>query len=105
MYHSVGYACDPHSVRKLAIEAAGAIPRVLRTPEPVCHLTKFSDFSVEFVLRVWIRDPIEGVINVSGAVMLELWDTFKREGIEFPYPVRDLRSVKPLHIVVDNARD
>jgi small-conductance mechanosensitive channel len=29
--------------------------------------------------------------NVRGLVMLNLWDTFKREGVEIPYPVRDLR--------------
>jgi len=100
----VSYASDPHAVRLLAIAAVAAIPRVLKTPEPVCHLLKFSDFSLDFVLRVWIRDPVEGVINVSGAVMLELWDTFKREGIEIPYPVRDVRTIEPLHIVVDDAR-
>lgn len=99
------YACDPHIVRKLAVEAAAAVPRILKSPEPVCHLTKFADFSLDFILRFWIRDPVDGITNVRGTVMLELWDAFKREGIEIPYPVRDLRTVKPLHIVVDNAND
>jgi small-conductance mechanosensitive channel len=29
--------------------------------------------------------------NVKSEVMLSLWDTFKREGIKVPYPVRELR--------------
>jgi small-conductance mechanosensitive channel len=27
--------------------------------------------------------------------MLALWDAFKREGIEIPYPVRDVRISQP----------
>jgi small-conductance mechanosensitive channel len=99
----VSYASDPHVVRRLAVEAAQSVPRVLTTPGPVCHLVKFADSSLDFILRVWIRDPIEGVTNVRGGVMLALWDTFKRHGIEIPYPVRDLRVAQPLHIVVDSA--
>jgi small-conductance mechanosensitive channel len=99
----VSYGSDPHAVRKLATEAASGIPRILASPEPVCHLTKFADFSLDFMLRFWIRDPIDGITNVRGAVMLALWDAFKREGIEIPYPVRDLRVSTPLHVVVGNA--
>ena len=29
--------------------------------------------------------------NVKSDVMLSLWDTFKREGIRVPYPVREIR--------------
>ena len=101
----VSYGSDPHVVRKLAIEAVARIPRILKSPEPVCHLTKFADFSLDFILRFWIRDPIDGITNVRGAVMLELWDAFKREGVEIPYPVRDLRVSTPLHIVVGHASD
>jgi small-conductance mechanosensitive channel len=34
---------------------------------------------------------VDGVTNVRGQVLLALWDAFKREGIEIPYPVRDVR--------------
>jgi small-conductance mechanosensitive channel len=87
----VSYASDPHAVRALAVAAATGVPRVLATPEPVCHLTRFNDFSLDFLLRFWIDDPIEGLTNVRGAVMLALWDAFKRDGIEIPFPVRDIR--------------
>ena len=29
--------------------------------------------------------------NVKSDVMLSLWETFKREGIRVPYPVREIR--------------
>lgn len=87
----VSYASDPHAVRALAVATALTVPRIMKWPEPVCHLVKFNDFSLDFVLRFWIEDPIQGVTNVRGAVMLALWDAFKREGIEIPFPVRELR--------------
>jgi small-conductance mechanosensitive channel len=29
--------------------------------------------------------------NAKSEVMLSLWDAFKREGIQVPYPVREIR--------------
>ena len=87
----VSYASDPHRVCELAIDAARSVARVLISPAPVCHLKSFGDFSLDFTLRFWIRDPVDGVTNVRGQVLLALWDTFKSEGIEIPYPVRDVR--------------
>jgi small-conductance mechanosensitive channel len=98
----VSYAADPHVVRQLAIEAAmAAAPRVLHEPGPSCHLREFGDSSVNFVLRFWIRDPREGLGGVRNAVMLAVWDAFKREGIEFPYPQRDLNLIRPVRVVVE----
>ncbi|HEY7997505.1 MAG TPA: mechanosensitive ion channel domain-containing protein [Pseudolabrys sp.] len=87
----VSYASDPHKVCALAVDAAKSVGRVLVSPQPVCHLKAFGESSLNFILRFWIRDPVDGITNVSGKVLLALWDTFKREGIEIPYPVREVR--------------
>jgi small-conductance mechanosensitive channel len=97
----VSYGSDPHLVRRLATESATGIPRVLAMPEPVCHLLAFGDSSLNFSLRFWICDPADGITNVRGMVMLALWDAFKREGIDTPFPVRDLQINKPVRVVVD----
>jgi small-conductance mechanosensitive channel len=99
----VAYASDPHAVRRIAAAAAATVARVLSHPEPLCHLVKFNDFSLDFLLRFWIEDPIEGVTNVRGAVMLALWDAFKRDGIEIPFPVRDLRFGDQTRVVIERA--
>jgi small-conductance mechanosensitive channel len=91
----VSYASDPHKVCALAVESAKSVARVLVSPQPVCHLKAFGDFSLNFILRFWIRDPVDGITNVSGQVLLALWDRFKKEGIEIPYPVRDVRIAEP----------
>ena len=41
-------------------------------------------------LRIWISDPENGVSNVSSAVRVVIWDVFKENGIEIPYPQRDV---------------
>jgi small-conductance mechanosensitive channel len=87
----VSYDSDPHRVGELGVAAAKAVARVLTNPEPVCHMVKFGDSSLDFCLRFWISDPANGITNVRGAVLLNLWDAFQRESIEIPFPVRDVR--------------
>ncbi|MEZ5448309.1 MAG: hypothetical protein R3E89_04600 [Thiolinea sp.] len=50
---------------------------------------------MDLELRFWIRDPMNGCSNVKSLVLLQVWDKFHENGIEFPYPQRDLhlRSV------------
>jgi small-conductance mechanosensitive channel len=97
----VSYASDPHRVCALAVEAVKKLPRVLTEPAPVCFLLKFGDSSLDFSLRFWIRDPIGGVSNMRSAALLALWDAFKREGIEIPFPQRDLNVGQPVRVVVE----
>jgi len=94
----VSYDCDPHEVRRIAREAAGKPARVAKDTPPVCHLTGFGDSSLDFVLRFWIRDPQGGVANVKGEVLLAVWDAFKENGIEIPYPHRQLLVRQPIPV-------
>ena len=87
----VSYASDPHAVRKIALASLANISRILATPAPTCGLREFGDSSLDFTLRFWIGDPIRGISNIRSEVMFALWDAFKSEGIEIPYPVRDVR--------------
>lgn len=86
----ISYNCDPHQCMELVIEAAKLVDRVLDTPAPVCLLKGFGDNSVDLELRFWISDPSNGVSNVKSKVLLNIWDTFKRNHIEIPFPQRDL---------------
>jgi small-conductance mechanosensitive channel len=97
----VSYTSDPHHVRKVAHAAIASVPRVLRDPAPVCSLSRFGESSLDFALSFMIGDPINGVGNVRSDVLFALWDAFKREGIEIPYPVRDMRLDKPVTVVLD----
>lgn len=87
------YADDPHLVRRVAIEAAKAVPRVLPERPVACHITGFGDSSIDYVLRIWIRDAQEGLASVRGGIYLALWDAFKENGISIPFPQREVRML------------
>ncbi len=92
IYFGTSYGCDPHEVRRLAIEAASGVDRVLEHPKlPVCHIVGFGDSSVDYILRFWIRDPTGGLTNIRGNVYLALWDSFKAHDISIPFPQREVR--------------
>ena len=86
----VSYDCDPHAVRRFTTEAVAKGERILSVPGPGCHLVGFGDSSVNFVLRFWIEDPEEGLMNVKGLAMLAVWDALKEHGVGIPYPHREI---------------
>ncbi|WP_417207820.1 mechanosensitive ion channel family protein [Antarctobacter sp.] len=91
IFFGTAYGDDPHLVRKVAIEAAKRVDRVLTLRPPVCHIVGFGDSSVDYILRFWIRDPTQGLTNIRGNVYLALWDAFRDEGISVPFPQREVR--------------
>jgi small-conductance mechanosensitive channel len=84
------YDADPRLVCKLAIDIAAGAKRAIKLKPPNCLLTEFAEAGMKFSLTFWIADP-DGMDNVKSEVMLALWDAFKREGIQMPYPVREIR--------------
>jgi small-conductance mechanosensitive channel len=97
------YEADPRLVCKLAIDVAAATPRALKGKPPNCILTEFAEAGMKFSLTFWIADP-DGLDNVKSEVMLSLWEVFKREGIQVPYPVREIRirgGALPVETTVD----
>lgn len=91
VHFGASYQDDPHLVRRLAIEAAGRVRRVLTSRPPVCHITGFGDSSIDYILRFWITDPTGGLTNIRGDVFLALWDSFAEHGISIPFPQREVR--------------
>ncbi|WP_121061228.1 mechanosensitive ion channel family protein [Chachezhania antarctica] len=92
IHFGTSYQDDPHKVRRVAIEAASGVQRVLSVPSaPVCHIVGFGDSSVDYILRFWISDTTLGLTNVRGNVYLALWDAFRENGISIPFPQREVR--------------
>jgi len=51
---------------------------------------EFGDNSVNFDLRFWINDAANGTSNVRSDVLLAIWDMLAEQGVEIPFPQRDL---------------
>ncbi len=94
IHFGTAYSDDPHEVRRIAIDAAKGVERVLSHPKaPVCHIVGFGDSSVNYILRFWIEDPTGGLTNIRGNVFLALWDAFQENGISIPFPQREVRML------------
>ena len=86
----ISYNADPRQAISLCLDAARSSSRTLQIPEPKCLMIGFGDNSVDLELRFWIDDPSNGVGNVRSEVFLAIWDRFQKEGIEIPFPQRDI---------------
>jgi len=103
IYFGTAYGDDPHVVRKLAIEAAKSVDRVLSFKAPVCHIVGFGDSSVDYILRFWIKDPTGGLTNIRGNVYLALWDAFKENEISIPFPQREVLMLEDSKLAMSRA--
>ncbi|MFG6537196.1 mechanosensitive ion channel family protein [Sulfitobacter sp. CS16] len=103
IYFGTAYSDDPHLVRKLAVEAAKGVDRVLSYKAPVCHIVGFGDSSVDYILRFWIKDPTGGLTNIRGNVYLALWDAFKEHGISIPFPQREVKVIEDSQLALSRA--
>ncbi len=90
---SVAYKSDIRKAMALMIEAAQETKRVIEDPPLNCLVLGFGDNGVDLELRMWIQDPQNGVRNVASEVYLKIWDKFHENGIEFPFPQRDIHLV------------
>ncbi|MHA6316779.1 mechanosensitive ion channel family protein [Altererythrobacter sp. CAU 1778] len=86
----ISYNCDIKLAEKLMLEAARSAERVLKTPPPTVWLDQYGESSVDFIIHCWITDPEEGIGNVRSQVLKKLWDLFQENGIEIPFPQRDI---------------
>lgn len=85
----VSYDANPHVVQELLLEVARAHPDVLSEPSPLAPLVEFGESSVDFVVLAWVEDA-KIKARVAGELRLRIWDAFQANGIEIPYPQRDL---------------
>ena len=100
----VAYGTDVPRAMQVIVEAASSVERVLKKPETRCLLRGFGDNSIDLEVRFWIADPQQGVNNVSSEVLLAIWKAFQAEGIQFPFPQRDvhLDTREALRVRVEN---
>lgn len=105
IYFGTAYGDNPHEVRKIAVEAAMAVPRVLQSKPAVCHIVGFGDSSVDYILRFWISDPTGGLTNIRGNVYLALWDAFAEHGISIPFPQREVKVLPDSTLQTTTRKD
>lgn len=91
----VHHKTDLHQAIRLCVEACQQTPRVLSLPAPACLLRELGDNALELEVRFWIEDAANGISNVRSEILLKIWAAFRENGIELPYPQRDIHLRTP----------
>ena len=87
----VAYSTNLDKAMRLMAEAARQQPRVLAEPAPGVLLTDFADSGINLELGFWVADPEDGTANTRSIINLAIWKSFSENGIEIPYPQREVR--------------
>ena len=93
----VSYSSDLDAVLRVLKEVGGEHPEVLKTPAPEVLHAGFGDSAWNMKLRVWIAEPRRHP-EVSSDLNCAIVRKFRENGIEIPFPQRDLNLRSPLPI-------
>jgi potassium-dependent mechanosensitive channel len=86
----VAYSSDIDLVSRTLLEAAEGVDRVLTDPPPKVQFLAFGDYSLDFRLLVWSREPNRQP-QIRSDINYRIAKLFRARQIEVPYPVQELR--------------
>jgi len=95
---SVATTSDVNLVTKTLLSAAEDVDNVLTEPPPKVQFLKFGDYSLDFRLLVWTRQPSRHP-QIKSDINYRIERLFRENGIEIPYPKQEflLRQVRPVN--------
>jgi small-conductance mechanosensitive channel len=83
------YNRDPQKVMDILLQVANQHPRLLKDPSPSAVFIGFGESSLDFELKFWLDDPLIGK-TITSELGCAIWKAFAENGIEIPFPQRDL---------------
>ena len=86
----VSYGSDPEKVKSLLLNIAEGEKTVLKNPIPDVIFDEFADSSLNFTLRVWTQKHITTPQVLKSKLYFQIFKVFKENGIEIPFPQRDV---------------
>jgi small-conductance mechanosensitive channel len=84
----VAYGTDPERVIGIIEEVAVTHKRVDKKPKPKGYFIGFGDSSLDFRLLAWANIDVR--LEVESELNIAINSRLKEEGIEIPFPQRDL---------------
>ncbi len=85
----VAYGTDAEAVKKVLLEIAEANPLTLKYPAPQVIFQGFGASSLDFEIRLFLRD-INEMLNVKSDINFEIIRRFKESGFEIPFNQNDV---------------
>lgn len=94
---SVAFATDIRKLCALVRETVVRHPQVLSGDElpkemrPDCEIAGFGESGVNMFVEFWMEGIDDGPNRVGGDLMLMIFETLRENGIEIPFPQREVR--------------
>jgi small-conductance mechanosensitive channel len=85
----VAYDSDVKKVMQLLLDTAGKHHNVLNKPAPSVIFTDFGPNTLDFVLRIWVRD-YDVVATTSSEIRQEVDTEFRAQGVAIAFPQLDV---------------
>ena len=82
------YGTDPERVIEILGEIVDSHPEVKKDPAPLITFDQFGDSALLFTVRFWTK--IDPRIQIRSDLNIRICREFKNNGIEIPFPQRDL---------------
>lgn len=93
----VAYGTDTARVIQMLMEIAEQHELVEKTPPPIALFTGFGDSALNFTLRAWTN--IDNRLMVESDLYGTINKSLQKEGIEIPFPQRDLHMRSDANII------
>lgn len=90
----VAYASNPEQVRDILLQCANEHADVLSRPAASVVFRNFGESSLDFELRVFIRD-IDYTVIVASDLRFAIKKALDEAGVEIPFPQRDVHFKNP----------
>ena len=100
---SVPYATDVRSMVEFIKVAVCQHPQVISGEEvpfeerPDCEIDSFGDSGINMFVEFWMMGVDDGKNRVGGDLMLTILETLRENGIEIPFPQREVKILNPEH--------
>lgn len=96
---SVSYNTDVRNTVELIKKAVATHPQVLSGEDypieerPDCEIDSFGDNGINMFVEFWMEGIDDGKNRVGGDLYLIILETLQQNGIEIPFPQRDVRII------------
>lgn len=87
----VAYKSDPHRVIAIVQEALKEIEGINNTRGPIIGIDEFADSSINIGVRFFA--PTYKYFEFKYAANLAIYDAFKQQGVEIPFPQREVSLI------------
>ena len=84
------YSFPPHQAKAMMRKISNNHPSILDSPKTIIRIHEFEESTIVYEWLIW-HESFSDRLTIRGDLQEQLWYSLKREGLSFPFPVRDVR--------------